>query len=130
MVGFVAALDRHDEAAMLELMDPDVQFTSLIQQVEGTFRGHDGLRAYLGNLFATFPDFRVAADEVVTRGEATVVRVRARATGASGGVRIDLCDWLAMSARAGKAIWWSFFHSSEEALAACEAAAEGSRPRA
>jgi SnoaL-like domain len=123
MHSFLAALDRHDEATLLELVHPEAQFASLIQEVEGTFRGHDGLRAYLSNLFASFPDWRVEVEQTTRAGATTVVRVRARATGLSG-VSIDLCDWLAMTARGGKAAWWAFFRTESEALEAARSAAQ------
>jgi hypothetical protein len=42
---FVDVLSAHDEAALLELVHPDAQFESLIAELEGTFYGHDGVRA-------------------------------------------------------------------------------------
>jgi ketosteroid isomerase-like protein len=118
MTAFVEALSRHDEAALLALVHPEAEFTSLIQEVEGTFRGHDGLRAYLGNLFRAFPDLSVEAEGTGERGEAATLQTRVRATGAAGGVEIDLTDWLVMRARDEMAVWWSFFRSRDEALAA------------
>jgi ketosteroid isomerase-like protein len=118
MTAFVEALSRHDEAALLELVHADAEFTSLIQEVEGTFRGHDGLRSYLSNLFKAFPDLRVDVEGVREQDNAAVVEIRVRATGAAGGVEIDLTDWLAMSARDLKAARWAFFRSSREAFEA------------
>jgi ketosteroid isomerase-like protein len=118
MLGFFDALDSHDEEGVLALVEPDVQFTSLIQEVEGAFRGHDGVRTYLHNLYTAFPDMRVAVEEIFERKGATVVRVRARAAVGGGGAHVDFTDWLAMTARHGRATWWAFFHTKEEALAA------------
>jgi ketosteroid isomerase-like protein len=118
MTRFVDALGRHDEAALLELVHPSAEFTSLIQEVEGTFRGHEGLRAYLSNLFRTFPDFRVDVEEVRGGGDAAALNTRVRATGVAGGVSIDFSDWLVMRARDGRAQWWAFFRSADEAFAA------------
>jgi ketosteroid isomerase-like protein len=61
---FYDAFDKHDVSALLNVVHPEVEFKSLIVEVEGGFVGHDGVRLYLSDLFATFPDFRVEVDEV------------------------------------------------------------------
>jgi ketosteroid isomerase-like protein len=41
------ALNRDDLDGFLELIDPEVEFTSLIAEAEGeTFPGHDGVRRW------------------------------------------------------------------------------------
>lgn len=118
---FFDAFDRHDEAAMLDLIHPDVEFTSLIVEVEGGFHGHGGVRRFLSELFAIFPDFRVEVADVRPVGESAVVQVRVRASGVSSGVRTGLTDWLALTLRDGKAAWCEFFRTEAEARAAIEA---------
>jgi ketosteroid isomerase-like protein len=115
---FFGALDRRDETTLLELIHPDVEFTSLIQEVEGRFRGHEGFRAYLRELFATFPDWRIDVEEIRDIGENAVVKVHARASGVGSGVPIKLTDWQALTVRDGKAAWWAFFRTETEALEA------------
>jgi ketosteroid isomerase-like protein len=122
MQSFVEALDNHDEAALLDLVHPEVEFKSLIQEVEGSFRGHQGVRAYLRDLFTAFPDWRVGVDEVREIGNTTVVKVHARAISLAGGVSIDLRDWLAMTSRDGRADWWAFFRTEAEAFEAARLA--------
>jgi ketosteroid isomerase-like protein len=113
ITAFVEALNGHDQAALLELVHPDVEFTSLIQEVEGTFRGHDGLRSYLTNLYRAFPDFRVGVEETREQAGSAIGKVRVRATGVAGGVAIDLSDWMVMRARDGRAAWWAFFRTEQ-----------------
>ena len=120
---FYDAFDKHDESALLELIHPDVEITSLIVEVEGGFHGHEGMRLYLRELFGTFPDFRVEVDEVRPIGDGAVVRVSDRATGVTSGVSTDLTDWQALSLRDGKAVWWAFFRTEAEAVRAIEARA-------
>jgi ketosteroid isomerase-like protein len=115
---FFAALDQHDETALLELVRRDVEFTSLIQEVEGRFRGHEGFRAYLRELFATFPDLRVDVEEMRDIGDNAVVRVHVAASGVGSGVPIDLTDWQAVTVRDGRAASWAFFRTETEALEA------------
>ena len=52
------ALNRRDLDAYLALIDPEVEFTPRIMQMEGgSYRGHKGIREWLRNLLAVFPDF-------------------------------------------------------------------------
>ena len=88
---FYDAFAKHDESALLDLVHPDVEFTSLIVEVEGGFHGHEGVRLYLRELFGTFPDFRVEVDEVRPIGDGAVVKVSDRATGVTSGVSTDPC---------------------------------------
>jgi ketosteroid isomerase-like protein len=115
---FFAALDQRDETALLELVHPDVEFTSLIQEVEGRFCGHEGFRIYVRDLFATFPDWRVDVDEIRDLGDNAVVKVHVRASGVGSGVPSDLTDWQALTVRDGKAARWAFFRTESEALEA------------
>jgi ketosteroid isomerase-like protein len=121
-VGFVLrffrALNRHDERALIELVHPDVEFTSLIQEVEGTFHGHDGFRDYLSELFAAFPDWRGEVEDIRPAAEKLVVKVHVRASGTGSGASVDLIDWQALVVRDGRAAWWAFFRSETEALKA------------
>ena len=115
---FFDAFDRHDESALLELIHPDVEFASLIVEVEGGFRGHEGVRLYLSELFETFPDFSIEVDEIRPIGDGAVVKVRVNASGAASGVATDLTDWQAVTLRDGKAVWWAFFRTEAEAIEA------------
>jgi ketosteroid isomerase-like protein len=117
---FFDALDRHDEQALLDVVHPDVEFTSLIVEVEGGFHGHEGVRAYLRELFGTFPNLRIAVDEVREVGNGGLVRVRVHASGVASGVSTDLTDWQALSVRDARIAWWAFFRTEAEALAAAE----------
>ena len=118
---FFDAFDRHDESALLELVHPDVEFTSLIVEVEGGFHGHGGVRRYLTELFATFPDFRLEVGEIRPIGDGAVVQVRVRASGVASRVSTDLTDWQALTVREGKVAWWAFFRTEDEAVEATAA---------
>jgi SnoaL-like domain len=61
---FFRALDERDQAALLDLVHPDVEFTSLIQEAEGRFCGHVGLRQYWRELFAAFAEWKVWVEEI------------------------------------------------------------------
>jgi ketosteroid isomerase-like protein len=115
---FFDALNARDEAAWLDLVHPDAEFTSLIQEVEGTFRGREGAREYFRGLQTTFSDFRGDVERICEGPSGVAAEIRTRGTGHSGGTAVDLTDWLAMTQRDGKAIWWAFFRTEAEALQA------------
>jgi len=116
------ALKRKDIDAFLEHIDPDVEFTSLVAEVEGTsYRGHEGVRQWwdvvaesLGGLQYETEEFRDLGDMVLTN----VVVV-----GNVGGVEVPQKMWHLSQIRDGKAVGWSVFRTEEEAL---EAAARSS----
>jgi ketosteroid isomerase-like protein len=118
---FFDAFGRHDESALADLVHPDVEFASLIVEVEGGFHGHDGLRRYLRELFATFPDFQIEVGSVSPVGRGAVVKILVRASGAASGVSTDLTDWQALTLRDGRADWWAFYRTETEARAAIAA---------
>jgi ketosteroid isomerase-like protein len=114
---FYAAFNKRDESALVDLVHPEVEFTSLIQEVEGNFAGHEGLHRYLASLFSAFPDWRVWVDDVTGCGDDLVVQVRVHATSVAG-VPADFRDWQALPVREGRAIWWAYFRTKAEALKA------------
>jgi ketosteroid isomerase-like protein len=118
---FFDALNEHDTDALVELAHPEVEFSSLIVEVEGGFRGRDGVRRYLRELFDAFPDLRIEIDGARPVADGAVVKLRVRASGAASGVLTDLTDWQALDVRDGKAAWWAFFRTEAEAVAAIEA---------
>jgi ketosteroid isomerase-like protein len=115
------ALERRDLQGFLDLIDPDVEFHSLIAEAEGqTFRGHDGVREWwervagaLGGVDFEFEHFRDLGDSAV---------VRVGASGEAGGVSVSQTMYQAIRAREGKAVWWGTFRTEEEALTAVEEA--------
>jgi hypothetical protein len=53
------AFNGRDLDAFLALIDPEVELTTRIMELEGgsNYRGHDGVREWWRALFAVFPDF-------------------------------------------------------------------------
>jgi ketosteroid isomerase-like protein len=116
-----AALNSGDLAGFLALADEDVEFTSLVAEMEGTtFRGHDGVRVWWDTVRGAFGDVRWEVLEV--RGSADGGVAHVRMDGVLGGVPVELPMWLAAGLRQGRVIWWSFFRTEPEALAAARRA--------
>jgi ketosteroid isomerase-like protein len=111
------ALNSGDLDGFLAVATEDVEFTSLVAEVEGTtFRGHDGVRTWWETVRGAFADVRWEVLEVRRYGDAAVADVRM--TGTLGGVPVNLMMWLAARVRERRVSWWSFFRTEREALQA------------
>ena len=109
-----------DLDAFLELMDPEVEFTPYERALEGLgpYRGHDGVRIWWEDAFATLPEFRVEIREIRDLGDVTLAHGRLRGEGASSGAAFDRELWHVAKWRDKKQIWWSAFETEADALEA------------
>ena len=117
----IDAFNRRDWDAFLAFMDPDIEFSSRIIEVEGggPFRGHDGIRQWWEEgLFAVFPDFQAEIEEVNDFGGLTLARVRQHTQGTEKDAPADQTQWHVSEWRNGKVLRWQVFVSEAEALEA------------
>jgi ketosteroid isomerase-like protein len=113
----VDALNRGDIDRFLALLDPDVEFTSMIAEAEGeTFHGHEGVRRWWHNVREAFEIVQWEYLDIRAQGDRGVARVRA--AGKLGGVELEQTTWQAMTMRHGRGVWWAFFRSEREAFEA------------
>ena len=114
------AFNRRDLDALLALTDPDVEFTPYERVIEGLgpYCGHDGVRTWWKEAFATLPDFNVELDEVRDLGDMTLVRGRLRGRGAASGAPFERTYWGVFRWRDKRIVWWHAFQSEAEALKA------------
>ena len=114
------AFNRRDLDALLALIDPEVEFTSRIVELQGgrPFRGHDGIRTWWEELFGVFPDFSSEVEEIRDLGDATLTRMRQHTKGAATHSPADQTQWHLAEWRDGKAIRWRVFLSEEDAMKA------------
>jgi ketosteroid isomerase-like protein len=114
------ALNRRDLDAYLALIDPEMELTPRILEMEGgSYCGHDGVREWWRTLFAVFPDFSSEVLEVrEPRRDCLIVSIRVRGHGVEGGAPFEEVWWQAIKARDGKAIWCQNFGTEAEALEA------------
>lgn len=113
------ALNRDAVEDFLALMHPDVEFTSMIAEIEGeTFRGHEGVRRWWSQVRDAFEDgvWDYRHVDVDGDGERGVARVRI--AGRLGGVPVEQGMWQAFRGRDGLAVWWAFFREADDAYAA------------
>ena len=111
------ALNAGDLDGFMALAAEDVEFTSMVAEVEGmTFRGHDGIRAWWETVVEAFGDVRWEILEVRGPGDRGIAHVRM--DGTLGGIPLNLTMWLAARIRAGRVAWWSWFRTEQEAVEA------------
>lgn len=104
----------------MELVDPDVEFVSLIAEAEGqTFRGHAGVRDWWDRIAGALGGLEFRLDDFRDVGDGGVARITV--SGTVGGVELSQTMWQAIRAREGKAVWWQTFRTEEEAQTAIEA---------
>ena len=113
------AMSRDDVDTLIELCDPEVEFTSLIRESEGTvYRGHEGLREYVESLADVLPDWTANVESVEEHGDLMLVKARIYATPAGGDVQVEQEMWQVIRFRDLRALRWDFFRTEQEARAA------------
>ena len=113
----LGALNSGDLETFLTVVAEDVEFTSMIAEVEGqTFRGHDGVRSWWNTVAGTFTEVRWELLEL--EGSSPRGLAKLRAVAQLGGVEVDQTVWQAATFRDGKLEWWGFYrdeHAAREA---------------
>src|SRR2546426_12406917 len=105
MQRWVAAYNRRDFEALIELTDPDFEFRSRFVAIESVFRAYDGFPyAYFKMLDEAYDHFEVVPIEFIDAGAAVLMIARAewrgKASGAQGETSVLPACWL----RAGNVV--------------------------
>lgn len=110
------AFRRRDLDAFLAFMHPDVEFRSLVLEIEGVYRGHEGVRSWWENILAVFPDWSPRIESAREVGDRILVRVRAEGSGTGSGSRLERDWWQVVRVEDGRLRSWAFFRTQREAL--------------
>lgn len=122
--GAFRALNAGDRERFVALTTEDVEFTSLVAEVEGTtFRGHDGVRAWWETVRGAFDE--VGWQVLDLRGTDDRGVAQLRMSGVVRGVPVQQAMWQAFRLRDGKASWWAFFRDEREAVEAAGLSSQG-----
>jgi ketosteroid isomerase-like protein len=115
------AMRRRDLDGFLALMDPEVEGSVRILEVEGRiYRGHEGMRLWAEQVWSVFPDWRPEVEAARAVGEAVIAKVHAAGRGLGSGIATGLTVWQVIRFREGKAIWFQSFETEAEAIEAAE----------
>ena len=113
-----AALRENDVDGFLEVVDPDVEWHSLILEIEGTFNGHDGVREWWAGLRSVFPNWNPEIVGVREDGEWVVAHARGSGSGVSSGAGLDEDFWQVARVRDGRIVWYRAVRTEQEAVEA------------
>ena len=116
-----AAINRGDREGFLALVDPSIEFRSLIAEVEGrAYRGHAGVREWWDRVANALGGLHFEPKEIHDLGDRGYTELVV--TGTVEGVEIPQRMWQAWVIRDGTATWWATFRTEAEAAEALEAA--------
>ena len=113
-----AALQAHDYDEWVSCFDPEVEFHSWLLELEGSFRGHEGVRQWMANVLAVFPDWKPFIVEIRDLGDRALIHGRSRGQGAASEVGMQDDYWQAAEVRKGRVVWYAAFRTESEALEA------------
>jgi ketosteroid isomerase-like protein len=111
------AVNRGDFDGFLAVLDPEVEFMSLIAEADGrTYRGHAGARDWWDSVSAPLGGLQIEARSMRAEGNVVVAHILGTAT--MKGVQVAQAMWHVVRLRDGKAIWWTFGRTEREVLQA------------
>jgi ketosteroid isomerase-like protein len=113
-----AALQEGDFDEFLSYFDPEVEFKSLVLELEGVFHGHDGVRQWWEGLLAAFPDWNPSLLEVRDLDDRVLIHASATGRGAASGIGIEDDFWQLVEVRNGRVVSYAAFRTQAEALEA------------
>jgi ketosteroid isomerase-like protein len=116
--GTYDAFQARDLRAFLSYMDPEVEYRSLVLEVEGVYHGHEGIRSWWESVLAVFPDWSPKIEDARDLGDRVLVRVRAEGRGTGSGVAVERDFWQVADLRDGRLRSSAFFRTEREALEA------------
>jgi ketosteroid isomerase-like protein len=116
--GTFDAFNARDLDAFLGYMDPEVEYRSLVLEVEGAYHGHDGIRSWWEGVLAVFPEWSPQIVEARDLGNRVVSRVRAEGRGTGSGIALERDIWHLAEVRDGRLRTSTFFRTEQEALEA------------
>ena len=100
--------NRGDVDALLDELHPEIEWHSALHALMGgeqtVFRGHDGVRRMIGDLYETFAEVHIEMSEFRDLGDALVAIGRTRNRGKASGVETKTPLALVTEIRDGKTI--------------------------
>jgi ketosteroid isomerase-like protein len=115
------ALGRRDVEAALRDCDRDIEFTSLIGQLDGrSYHGHDGIRGFASELLEAWDVWLPTAERFEAEGDDVLALGSSQVRGRGSGVEITIEWGTVMRLREGRVFQARMYASAAEARAAFE----------
>jgi uncharacterized protein len=111
------ALNGGNLSAVLELLDPDIEWHEPASPEAGSHRGREGFERYLRGWRESFDDFRVHPEQVVDRGDRLIAIVRQTGRGRASGLRVEARLAHVWTVQDGRAVRWEAVADPDEVLA-------------
>ena len=112
--------NRGDVDTLLEVLEPKVAWHSALHALMGgqqtVFRGHDGVRRMLGDLYETFAEVHIEMSEFRDLGDGLIAIGHTRNRGKASGVEMETPLALVTEIRDGKTISIRAYLDREKAL--------------
>jgi ketosteroid isomerase-like protein len=114
--------NRGDVNTLLEVLDTEVAWHSALHALLGgeatLYRGHDGIREMLRDLYDAFDEIRIEVSEIRDMGDRVVAIGRTRARGKASGADVNTPIGFVTEFKNGKAISVRGYLDPKEALEA------------
>jgi ketosteroid isomerase-like protein len=115
----VRAWSEFDEEKALELASEDIEFFALRSATEGTYRGHQGVRAFFADNRESFDLFEPRYDDIRDLGEGRVLGIGSiRIRGRGSGVETDVPSAVIITVRDGRIVHFRDYGDRQAALEA------------
>jgi ketosteroid isomerase-like protein len=114
--------NRRDVEALLETLDPEIEWQSVLHAMlrgeETVFRGHDGVREMLRDLWDAFEEIHIEMSEIRDVGDRVIAIGHSHIRGKASGVEIDVPLAQVTEVKNGKTISIQSYWDPKEALEA------------
>jgi ketosteroid isomerase-like protein len=116
----IDAVERRDLSRLIELTDPEVEWRSVFAEIgeEGLYRGHSGMRRYVGDITDAWEIVRLDVDDELEVGDIAVLVGRIHYRGKGSGVEAETPAGYMIKFHQGKAVCFRAFREPEQALEA------------
>lgn len=123
-LGLVAyeAWNSGDVDGLLELAAEEIEVFTALNDVEGGYRGHEGLRRWYADFHDMFPDWHAEPLDIRAVDEATVTHLRVTGHGAISAMPVDQTLWHVAHWRGGKMVRMASYETEAEAVEAADPA--------
>jgi uncharacterized protein len=115
-----AATDRRDVDALLEELDPEVEWHSAFEELLGgegmVYRGHEGIREFFRDFDEAFSEFHFEYSDIRDLGEQLIALGRLRGRGRESGAQLEVPIGVLVDFKNGKATRVRSFDDPKEAL--------------
>jgi hypothetical protein len=119
LVGGYEAWNRGEFGAVLELVDPEIEWQPGFGALEaGEHRGAEGFQEFVESWLESFDDFHIEPELLVQEGDRVIVVGRQHGRGHGSGIELETRVVHVWTIRDGRAVGWWSPRTVDEALAA------------